>query len=94
MKALIALTTACVVASSAHAELVTVLNSADASVSFIDMASQKVTNTISVSKEPHHLFPTPDDRSLIVANSVSNSLVFLDPHTGQIQRWLEGIEDP
>ncbi|MBF5008649.1 YncE family protein [Burkholderia pseudomultivorans] len=94
MKALIALTTACILTSSAHAELVTVLNSADASVSFIDMASQKVTNTISVGKEPHHLFPTPDNKSLIVANSVSNSLVFLDPHTGQVQRWLEGIEDP
>jgi DNA-binding beta-propeller fold protein YncE len=37
---------------------------------------------------------TPDNSSLIVANSVSNNLMFVDPRTGQVQRWVENIEDP
>jgi len=78
----------------AHAENVIVLNSADASVSLIDEATQKVVDTLAVGKEPHHLMATPDNQSLIVANSVGNNLVFLDPKTGKVQRWLEGIEDP
>ena len=41
-------------------------------------------------KEPHHLMATPDNSSLIVANSVSNSLMFLDPKTGKLQRTVEG----
>ncbi|MCR3916717.1 YncE family protein, partial [Klebsiella variicola] len=44
--------------------------------------------------EPHHLMAAPDNSSLIVANSVSNSLMFLDPKTGKLQRTVEGIEDP
>src|SRR5258708_27735070 len=77
-----------------HAENVVVLNWADASVSLIDDATQKVVDTVAVGKEPHHLMATPDNQSLIVANSVANNLVFLDPKTGRVQRWLEGIEDP
>lgn len=95
MKTLPSLLLAALFASNAaHGEVVTVLNSSDASVSFIDMASQKVIDTIPVGKEPHHLMATPDNKSLIVANSVSNSLVLLDPRTGKVQRWIEGIEDP
>ncbi len=37
---------------------------------------------------------TPDNSSLIVANSVSNNLMFVDPESGQVQRWVENIEDP
>jgi YVTN family beta-propeller protein len=37
---------------------------------------------------------TPDNSSLIVANSVSNNLMFVDPKTGKVQRWVENIEDP
>ncbi|WP_438397108.1 cytochrome D1 domain-containing protein [Caballeronia sp. DA-9] len=95
MKTLFLLTLSALVCSTAaHAELVTVLNSSDANVSFIDMASQKVTDTLPVGKEPHHLMASPDNKSLIVANSISNSLVLLDPRTGKVQRWIEGIEDP
>ncbi|MFM0327903.1 YVTN family beta-propeller repeat protein [Caballeronia glebae] len=78
----------------ALAENVIVLNSADASVSLIDQASQKVVDTFPVGKEPHHLMATPDNQSLIVANSVGNNLVFLDPKTGKTQRWVPDIEDP
>jgi len=80
--------------TSALAENVIVLNSADASVSLIDQASQKVIDTFPVGKEPHHLMATPDNQFLIVANSVGNNLVFLDPKTGKAQRWVPDIEDP
>src|ERR1700761_737109 len=73
---------------------VVVLNSADASISLIDPVSLTVTETFPVGKEPHHLMATPDNKSLIVANSISNNLVFLDPKSGHIQRWIENIEDP
>jgi YVTN family beta-propeller protein len=82
------------VQSPAWAENVIVLNSADASVSLIDQATQQVIDTFPVGKEPHHLMATPDNQSLIVANSVANNLVFLDPKTGKVQRWMPDIEDP
>jgi YVTN family beta-propeller protein len=95
MQTLPSLLFAALLASNAvQAELVTVLNSSDANISFIDMASQKVVDTLPVGKEPHHLMASPDNKSLIVANSVSNNLVLLDPKTGKVQRWIEGIEDP
>jgi DNA-binding beta-propeller fold protein YncE len=80
----------------AHASLgnVVVLNSAEASISLIDPVTQQLIETFPVGKEPHHLMATPDNKSLIVANSVSNNLVYLDPKTGRIQRWVENIEDP
>jgi len=82
------------VAGVAHAGNVVVLNSGEATISLIDEATQQVTDTFPVGKEPHHLMATPDKSSLIVANSVSNNLVYLDPKTGKVQRWVEGIEDP
>lgn len=89
-----ALAVAILASTPALAENVIVLNSADASVSLIDQASQKVVDTFPVGKEPHHLMATPDNQSLIVANSVGNNLVFLDPKTGKTQRWVPDIEDP
>lgn len=74
--------------------VVVVLNSGDASVTLIDQATRQPIQTFAVGKEPHHLMATPDNQSLIVANSVGNDLVFLDPRTGQIQRQVENIEDP
>ncbi|MBB2929192.1 YVTN family beta-propeller repeat protein [Paraburkholderia silvatlantica] len=79
----------------AHADdKVIVLDSGEAKLSLIDEASRTVVGTEPTGKEPHHLMITPDGKSLIVADSVSNDLLFLDPHTGQVQRRLEGIEDP
>ncbi|HEY1609727.1 MAG TPA: YncE family protein, partial [Paraburkholderia sp.] len=82
------------VARSAAANNIIVLNSADATLTLVDEATQQVVGTVPTGKEPHHLFPTPDNTSLIVANSVSNNLMFVDPKTGQPQRWLQNIEDP
>jgi len=79
---------------AAHANVVVVLNSRDATVQLLDQASYKSLQTFPVGKEPHHLMATPDNKSLIVASSVGNELVFLDPKTGKIQRHIKDILDP
>ncbi|MFM8557382.1 MAG: YncE family protein [Betaproteobacteria bacterium] len=75
-------------------EWVYVLNSRDASVSLIDKAARTESRRITVGKEPHHLYPTPDGRSLIVGNAMSDDLVFFDPVTADIQRRIPSIDDP
>jgi YVTN family beta-propeller protein len=77
-----------------HANNVIVLNSGEATLSLIDETTRQVVSTVPTGKEPHHLMATPDNASLIVANSVSNNLLFVDPKTGKPQRWIENIEDP
>jgi YVTN family beta-propeller protein len=71
-----------------------VLNSQDANVSVIDALTWKELQRIPTGKEPHHLYLTPDDKSVIVANAASNSLTFIDPVTAQVQRTLRDIADP
>jgi YVTN family beta-propeller protein len=81
-------------AAAAHANVVVVLNSRDASVSLLDQSTYKELGTIQVGKEPHHLMATPDNKSLIVASAMGNELVFLDPKTGQVQTRIKDIVDP
>ena len=71
-----------------------VLNSQDADVSVVDPATFAVTRRIAVGKEPHHLYLTPDEKSLIVANAAGNSLTFIDPASGAVQRQVPDIVDP
>ena len=71
-----------------------VLNSLDATVSVVDPASYKELRRIPTGKEPHHLYLTPDQKSIIVANAVGDSLTLLDPRTGVVQRVITGIIDP
>ena len=71
-----------------------VLNSLDADVSVIDALSFKQIKRIATGKEPHHLYLTPDEKSLIVANALGDSLTFIDPRTAQVQRVLRDIADP
>jgi len=71
-----------------------VLNSLDADVSVIDPKSFKQIKRIPTGKEPHHLYLTPDDRSMVVANALSDSLTFLDPVSAEVQRVVPGITDP
>ena len=79
---------------SAQANVVVVLNSRDATVQLLDQTTYKDFGTIPVGKEPHHLMATPDNKSLIVASSVGNELIFLDPKTGKPQRTIKDILDP
>ncbi|MGV0959574.1 MAG: YncE family protein [Limnohabitans sp.] len=71
-----------------------VLNSLDGNVSVIDPSTWTETQRIPTGKEPHHLYLTPDEKSVIVANALSDSLTFIDPRTAQIQRTVTGILDP
>ncbi|WP_232539906.1 YVTN family beta-propeller repeat protein [Azohydromonas aeria] len=71
-----------------------VLNSQDANVSVLDRATMAPKALIATGKEPHHLYLTPDEKSVIVANALSDSLTFIDPKTAQVQRTITGIIDP
>jgi len=76
-------------------ERVIVLNSGEGTVSVIDRATRKVVDTYPVGKEPHHLMQVLNkDDELVVANSASNDLVFLNPLTGEVKRRLPRISDP
>jgi DNA-binding beta-propeller fold protein YncE len=82
------------VSTSAHAGVVVVLNSGDASISLLDQDKRAEVRRFDVGKEPHHLMATPDARTLIVANAASNDLLFLDPLSGSILRRVQNIADP
>ena len=71
-----------------------VLNSLDATVSVIDPLTFTERKRIPVGKEPHHLYLTPDEKSLLVANAVGDTLTFIDPLTAEVQRTVTGIVDP
>ena len=71
-----------------------VLNSLSASVSIVDPQRWVEVKRVPTGKEPHHLYLTPDEKSVIVANAVGNSLTFLDPRTGDVQRTVHNISDP
>jgi len=82
------------VIQAAHANVVVVLNSRDATVQLLDQATGADNGTFAVGKEPHHLMATPGNKSVIVASSVGNELIFLDPVTGKVQRRLADVLDP
>ena len=71
-----------------------VLNSLDATISVIDSKNYTELRRIPTGKEPHHLYLTPDEKSLIVANAGGNSLTWIDPTSGAVQRVINGIADP
>lgn len=81
-------------AADAPPRPVFVLNSLDATISVIDPRSWTETRRIPTGKEPHHLYLSPDERSLLVANALSDSLTLVDPVTAQVQRTITGISDP
>ena len=88
-------------AAAAHAQSrpvqrapIFVLNSLDGNVSVIDGTRFVELARIPTGREPHHLYMTPDEKSVIVANAGSDSLTFIDPRTAQVQRTLRGMIDP
>ena len=81
-------------ASAFGAAPIFVLNSLDADISIVDPVSFKQIKRIPTGKEPHHLYLSPDQKSLLVANALGDSLTFLDPATAQVQRVVRGLGDP
>jgi YVTN family beta-propeller protein len=80
--------------SAASAAPIFVLNSLDANVSVVDPVTWQEIRRIPTGKEPHHLYLTPDEKSVIVANAAADSLTFIDPKTAEVQRTVRGILDP
>lgn len=75
-------------------KLAIVLNSADASVSLIDMPTRKVIKTVPVGKEPHHLMITPDQKTLLIANAAGNDVQLMNPVNGELTGKIPEIIDP
>ena len=94
LHALYALALSPIGTAAASAGTAIVLNSGEGTVSVVDMVGRKEVQRITVGKEPHHLLATIDDKHVMVANAVSNSLVFLDPANGQVQKKVERISNP
>lgn len=80
--------------SAQTASPVFVLNSLEGNVSVIDPVTWTEKKRIPTGKEPHHLYMTPDEKSVIVANALSDSLTFINPRTAEVQRTVTGILDP
>ena len=78
---------------AAASGLVFVVNSGGASISLIDMSSQKEVRRVPVLREPHHVALSPDGRSLLVGDTVGNEMLFLDPATAALQKRMP-IADP
>jgi YVTN family beta-propeller protein len=70
-----------------------VVNSADASLSVVDLDSRAETRRIPMLREPHHVALTPDGASLLVGDTAGNMLFFLDPATGAEQKRVP-MSDP
>lgn len=81
-------------ATAVQAEVAVVLNSNDDDISLIDTTTYQELKRVLIGKGPHHLIPTPDDRYLIVGNTTSNELVYLNPVTGDIVKHVPRIADP
>ena len=75
-------------------KLAIVLNSAEASVSLIDMPTRKVIKTVPVGKEPHHLMLTPDQKTLLIANAAGNDVQLMNPVNGELTGKIPEIIDP
>ncbi len=70
-----------------------VINSNDASLSLLNLDTHQEIRRIPMLREPHHMALTPDHRSLVVGDTTGNTLFFLDPSTGALQRRAV-ISDP
>jgi DNA-binding beta-propeller fold protein YncE len=69
-------------ASAATSSLAIVMNSGEASVSVIDMASHKLVRTLPTLREPSHWALSPDRAKLYIADASGNALFIVDPRTG------------
>ncbi len=70
-----------------------VMNSGDASLSVIDVATHTERTRIPVLREPHHCMLTPDHADLLVGDTVGNQMLVLDPATFAIRRRMT-MADP
>lgn len=79
--------------ASAQADLVYVLNSTDPSIVKIDSRTGEEVRRIEGLREVHHLVLSPDGKELLIADSVGNEILFVEPATGNVLR-RERISNP
>jgi YVTN family beta-propeller protein len=79
--------------AAAAAGLAFVLDSGDASMSLLDVGQGKELRRVPLLREPHHMALTPDHKSLLVGDTAANTLFFIDPNTGEMQRQVP-VSDP
>ncbi|WP_240046683.1 YVTN family beta-propeller repeat protein [Paracraurococcus ruber] len=71
---------------TARADLVYVLNSADASISVLESTTREEVRRIPVLREVHHLILSPDRSELMVGDSGGNEMIYIDPATAEVKR--------
>ncbi len=76
-----------------RAGAVLVVNSAEASLSVVDMQSRREVRRIPVLREPHHVALSPDGRVLLVGDTVGNTLFELDANDFSVLRQVT-VSDP
>lgn len=69
-------------------------NSDETSMMVIDPGTQKVIDTIKVGKNPQHVVPSWDLKTLYVTNDLSNSLTPIDPMTSKRSGDDIPVDDP
>jgi YVTN family beta-propeller protein len=74
--------------------LVYVPNLGDGTVSVIDQSTLAVIDTLPVGREPQHVVPSWDLRTLWVNNTAGNSLSGIDPTTGRLTGPPIPVADP
>lgn len=87
------LVAACIAGPAWAGGIAFIINSGGASISVIDMGTQKEVRRIPTLREPHHVALSPDGRSLLVGDTAGNQMMFLDPNTGAVQRRIP-VADP
>lgn len=78
---------------SAPGGSVLVVNSGEASLSVLDLATHAERGRIAVLREPHHVMLTPDGRELLLGDTVANEMLVLDPASFAIKRRMT-MADP
>lgn len=76
---------ACATLPAAANGIAFVINSAEATVSLIDMDTHQEVKRVPMLREPHHMVLTPDGKTLLVGDTTGNSLFELDPATGAVR---------
>ena len=77
----------------AQTPAVLIVNSGEASLSVIDLATHAERARIPVLREPHHVMLTPDHADLLLGDTAANEILVLDPTSFAIRRRMT-IADP
>ena len=72
---------------------VLVINSGEATLSVLDVASRTERQRIHVLREPHHWALSPDGADLLIGDTAANEMLFLDPSNFAIKRRMT-MADP